>query len=78
MGYIGDSVGNSFGDIVACGLGFLVAARLPVRRSILLFFAVEAALLAVYRDSLILNFLMLVCPVEAVKSWQTGRCQLPE
>jgi len=72
LGYSGDSVINSLGDIVSCSAGFLIASRLPVRWSVVLFFAVEAALLAVYRDCFLLNVLMLVWPVEAIKSWQTG------
>jgi hypothetical protein len=73
LGYEGDSVINSLGDVVSCGLGFLVAGRLPVRWSIALFLAIEVALLIVYRDNLLLNVIMLVYPFEAVKSWQMGR-----
>jgi len=73
LGYAGDSVFNSLGDVVSCGAGFLIASRLPARWSVLLFFAVEAVLLAVYRDCLLLNVLMLVWPVEAIKSWQTWK-----
>ncbi len=72
LGYDGDSVVNSLGDIASCAVGFLIASRLPVRWSVLLFVAVEAVLLAVYRDCFILNVLMLVRPVEAVKAWQMG------
>jgi hypothetical protein len=73
LGYAGDSVVNSLGDIASCSIGFLLATRLPVRWSISLFFAVEAVLLIVYRDCLALNVMMLVFPIEAVKSWQMGR-----
>ena len=73
LGYAGDSVVNSLGDIAACTLGFCLANRLPVRWSIGLLLAVEAALLAIYRDNLALNVLMLVFPLEAVKTWQMGR-----
>ena len=72
LGYAGDSVVNSLGDIASCAVGFLIASRLPVRWSVLLFVEVEAALLVVYRDCFLLNVLMLVRPVEAVKSWQMG------
>jgi hypothetical protein len=71
LGYAGDTVINSLGDIAACALGFYLAQRLPVRWSVGLLIAVEAGLLAVYRDNLTLNVLMLVYPFEAVKSWQT-------
>jgi hypothetical protein len=73
LGYEGDGVINSLGDVASCGLGFLVAGRLPVRWSIALFLAVEVALLITYRDNLLLNVIMLVYPFEAVKSWQMGR-----
>ena len=47
--------------------------RLPIRWSVTLFLAVELILLAVYRDCLTLNVLMLVHPLEPVKAWQMGR-----
>jgi hypothetical protein len=73
LGYAGDSVVNSLGDIASCGLGFFLAARLPARWSVVLFLAVELTLLAVYRDCLSLNVLMLLYPLESVKTWQMGR-----
>jgi Protein of unknown function (DUF2585) len=72
LGYVGDSVVNSLGDISACMLGFVLASRLPVRWSIALVLTFEAALLAIYRDNLALNVLMLVIPLESVKTWQMG------
>jgi hypothetical protein len=73
LGYVGDSVINSLGDIAACAVGFLLAMRLPVRWSVALVFGIEVALLAIYRDNLALNVLMLVFPLESVKTWQMGR-----
>jgi hypothetical protein len=72
LGYTGDSILNSVGDIAACGVGFYLAGRLPVRWSIAFFLLVEAALLLIYRDNLGLNILMLIWPVKGVKSWQMG------
>ncbi len=72
LGYAGDTVINSLGDIGACALGFLLAKRLRVRWSVALVLVVEAALLAIYRDNLALNVLMLVYPLGSVKAWQTG------
>jgi Protein of unknown function (DUF2585) len=72
LGYAGDSVVNSLGDIAACALGFFLAKRLPVRWSVALVVAVELGLLAIYRDNLALNVLMLVFPLESVKAWQMG------
>jgi hypothetical protein len=70
LGYLGDSVLNSVGDIAACGVGYYLAGRLPVRWTIALFILTEAALLLLYRDNLLLNILMLVWPMEGIKSWQ--------
>ena len=72
LGYFGDSIVNSLGDIAMCGLGFLLVRWLGFRRSLVLFVAVEAVLLLWIRDSLILSLLMLVYPVEGIKHWQAG------
>jgi Protein of unknown function (DUF2585) len=72
-GYEGDSVANSLGDIAACGLGLLLARRLPVRWSVALFVATEVILLAVYRDNLLFNITMQFIPIKAVEAWQMGR-----
>lgn len=71
LGYTGDTVVNSVGDIAACGLGFLIARRLGWLRSILFFIAIEAALLVWIRDSLLLNILMLIYPLDGIREWQT-------
>ena len=73
LGYEGDTVVNSLGDVAACALGFLVALRLGAWRTLALFLLVEALLLVWIRDSLLLNVLMLVHPVESVRRWQTGQ-----
>jgi hypothetical protein len=73
LGYDGDSVLNSLGDIASCMLGFLTAWRLPVRYSIALFLLIDLVLLVVYRDNLLLNLIMLTYPFEAIRSWQMGR-----
>jgi len=72
LDYFGDSVANSLGDIVACMAGYFAAGALPVAVSIASFFVVDAVLLWWIRDSLLLNVLMLVHPVDAVKQWQMG------
>jgi hypothetical protein len=70
LGYVGDSVLNSLSDIVMCGIGFLMAARLRVAASIALLVAVELLMLALIRDNLTLNIVMLVYPIEAIRAWQ--------
>ena len=70
LGYNGDTVLNSLGDIFSCGVGFLIATRVGWRWSIALFAAVEVVLTLWIRDSLLLEILMLVHPINAVKNWQ--------
>ena len=72
LGYQGDTVMNSLGDVMCCGLGFLIARKLGWRRSLIVFFVTEAALLIWIRDSLLLEILMLVTPVNAIRVWQMG------
>lgn len=72
IGYSGDTVINSVGDIIVCGLGFWLARYLGVRLSIVVFFITELVLLVWIRDSLILNIIMLLYPVDAIKAWQLG------
>ncbi len=69
-GYSGDSIVNSLSDIGFMGLGFWLAARLPVKASLALAVAFELFTLAMIRDNLTLNVLMLAWPIEAVRSWQ--------
>jgi hypothetical protein len=70
LGYEGDSVANSLGDMLSGAVGAALAARLGLWRSVALFVVVEAALLLAIRDSLLLNVVMLIHPVEAIRAWQ--------
>lgn len=70
--YFGDSIINSGGDLIACIVGYLLARQLGFRRSIVFFLLTEVCLLLTIRDSLLLNVLMLVWPIEAIKRWQMG------
>ncbi len=70
LDYFGDSIANSFGDLVACAVGFWVAAKLGAWRSLAFFIFVELVLLFWIRDGLLLNIVMLIWPVDAVKQWQ--------
>jgi hypothetical protein len=70
LGYNGDTVVNSFGDILCCIGGFLIAQRLGLRRSLLLFAAFELILIVWIHDSLLLEILMLISPIQAIKAWQ--------
>lgn len=70
LDYYGDSIFNSLGDILCCGFGFWLACKLKFRRSLFLFLIVETVLLITIHDSLLLNIVMLIHPIEAVKAWQ--------
>jgi Protein of unknown function (DUF2585) len=72
LGYFGDTIVNSLGDIVMCGFGFVLARYLGFVWSLALFVAVEVVLLFWIRDSLVLNVLMLIYPVEWIEQWQAG------
>jgi len=72
LGYTGDSVINSLSDIAMMALGFLLAGRLPAWVSVLLALALELAALAVIRDNLALNIIMLLAPNDAIRAWQAG------
>jgi hypothetical protein len=73
LGYNGDTVVNSFGDILCCLIGFMIAKRLGLRRSLLVFLGLELILIFWIRDSLLLEILMLVSPVDSIKAWQMCR-----
>ena len=72
LGYEGDAIINSLGDLAVCGLGFVVAYHLGGRRAFAVFVLMEVVSIARIRDSLLLNVLMLIYPVEAIKAWQMG------
>ena len=70
--YQGDTVANSMGDILSCVVGFWLASRLGWWKSLVLFVAIEVLLLFWIRDNLLLNIVMLICPLKAIRVWQTG------
>src|SRR5689334_5417145 len=70
LGYQGDTIVNSLGDVTCCLIGFLIAQRLGLRRSLIVFVLIEVVLTLWIHDSLLLQILMLVRPIEALKLWQ--------
>ena len=72
IGYTGDSVLNSVSDIMMMGLGFLLARRLPLWAALLTVVVLELVPLAIIRDNLTLNVIMLLHPVDAIRTWQAG------
>jgi len=72
LDYFGDSIANSIGDLIACGVGFVIASKLGMWRSLAFFVIVELILMFWIRDSFLLNILMLIYPLESIKAWQMG------
>ena len=60
------------GAVTAMIFGFWLARVLPVWASFALFVLAEAITIYMIRDGLILNVLMLVWPLEAVRNWQAA------
>lgn len=70
QGYVGDSVLNSVCDVLMMAIGFVFARFSKIWVSIVLIIVLELGCLFWVRDNLTLNVLMLVYPVESVKTWQ--------
>ncbi|MDM9621372.1 DUF2585 domain-containing protein [Rhizobium sp. S96] len=72
LDYYGDSILNSAMDTVFMVLGFFFASRAPVALTVAIAIFFEIFTGYMIRDNLTLNVLMLVWPLEAVKTWQSG------
>lgn len=72
LDYYGDSVLNSVSDILFMVVGFALAARLPVWLTVVVGVGLELFVGAVIRDNLILNVIMLLWPLDAIRDWQAG------
>jgi Protein of unknown function (DUF2585) len=72
LDYVGDSILNSFGDLVTMVIGFVVASQFSWKVALAVLVIVEVGLLVTIRDNLTLNVLMLFVPVEGIKQWQLG------
>ena len=70
LGYTGDTIVNSLGDLMCALAGFMIARKLGLLRSLIVFVLVEIVLVVWIHDSLLLQILMLVRPVGAIKLWQ--------
>ncbi len=72
VGYTGDSVANSFGDLIACLGGWFVARAVGIWWSIGLYLAMEIGCAIWIKDNLTLNVVQFLYPIEAIKKWQSG------
>lgn len=72
LDYYGDSVINSVCDVLAMVLGFVAAARLPVRAVVAVTIGLEGLVAYFIRDNLTLNIIMLIHPLESIRQWQMG------
>lgn len=70
IGYEGDSVLNSVGDILSMLLGYAIASHAPWPVTLLAFLVIELAMAYAYRDNLTLNVIMLLAPSKRIKAWQ--------
>lgn len=52
--------------------GFALARALPVWALVCVFLGVEVGLAYAIRDNLTLNIIMLVYPLDIIKTWQSG------
>jgi hypothetical protein len=73
LDYFGDSILNSISDILCCATGFVIGYKLKFWRSLALFVVTEVILIFWIHDSLLINILMLIWPIDAVKHWQMAR-----
>lgn len=71
LGYFGDSILNSMSDILMMALGFILASRARVWVTVFVVIALEVICLFWIRDNLILNIIMLIFPIDAIKVWQS-------
>lgn len=70
LGYTGDSIANSIFDVLACAIGYFLASKLNWKVSVLILIVFELGMLLTIRDSLFLNIIMLIYPIDAIKQWQ--------
>jgi hypothetical protein len=70
LGYTGDTAVNALGDLLCAIAGVLIALKLGFVRTLIVFLVFEVVLLIWIHDSLLLQILMLIFPVNALKAWQ--------
>jgi hypothetical protein len=73
VGYTGDSVINSIGDLLACVAGWFLARKIGIVWSIVLYLALEIGCAIWIKDNLTLNVIQIIHPIESIKKWQSGQ-----
>jgi hypothetical protein len=78
LGCEGDSVANALGDILSGTIGHWIASHLRLWRSVALFVVTEAVFFFWIPDSTLLSIVMLIHPIEAIKTtWHCRRKRDP-
>ena len=72
LDYFGDSILNSVSDYGMCLLGVLLVRKTSWKFGVAAFVALEITSVLWIRDSLILNIVMLIAPIEAIRLWQSA------
>lgn len=72
LDYYGDSIVNSIGDLLCFLPGWWLAARARVPVSVVTYVSVELLTALWIRDGLLLNVIMLLWPLDAIRTWQMG------
>lgn len=55
-----------------CSLGFWIAHLLGFGRTLVLLITIEVVMILWIRDSMLINIIMLLFPVETLRNWQMG------
>jgi len=69
--YPGHSFASTVTDIAPCSTGSVAAHWFRPLHSVMLFPAIEVVMTLAIRDCLLLNLLMLVCPIDRIMEWQS-------
>lgn len=72
QGYVGDSIINSFMDLLSMIFGFFFALRMPVWVTVFIAILFEVGVGISIRDNLTLNVLNFIYQFDFIKEWQSG------